>query len=66
MARKNPRVDVKSVVLQKSGYMCANPECRRIFTLDIRHLEPVEEGGPNTLRNLFAFCPNCKMVLSRF
>jgi 5-methylcytosine-specific restriction endonuclease McrA len=45
--------------------MCANPQCRRIFTLDIRHLEPVEEGGPNTLKNLFAFCPNCNTVASR-
>jgi hypothetical protein len=66
MARKKPRVDLKSVVLHKSRQMCANPECRRALALDLYHLEPVETGGPNTRKNLLALCPNCDTMASRF
>jgi 5-methylcytosine-specific restriction endonuclease McrA len=57
--RKRIPIEVKQLVLHEGGYKCANPSCRTILTLDIHHLVPVSEGGPNTPENLLALCPNC-------
>lgn len=59
MARKSITVDVKQLVLHEAGYMCGNPACRMIITLDIHHLEYVSEGGANTAENLLVLCPTC-------
>jgi hypothetical protein len=57
--RKALAVDLRHLVLHESGYRCGNPGCRTILTLDIHHLDPVSEGGPNIAENLLPLCPNC-------
>lgn len=52
-------------VLHESGYMCANPTCRMVITLDMHHLEYVSEGGPNDATNLLPLCPNCHALHHR-
>jgi hypothetical protein len=59
MARKAIPVDTKLLVLHEAGYVCGNPACRCIVTLDMHHLDPVADGGPNDPANLLALCPNC-------
>lgn len=61
MARKRRSlpVDVRKAVLHEAGYKCGNPACRGILTLDIHHLVPVSEDGPDSAENLLALCPNC-------
>lgn len=51
--------DVRTIVLHECGYKCGNPSCRHILTLDIHHLEPVSNGGPDDPDNLLALCPYC-------
>src|ERR1043166_2886357 len=57
--RKTLPVDVRALVLHESGYRCGNPVCRTVLTLDVHHLDPVADGGPDTADNLLALCPNC-------
>ena len=61
MARKRRSlpVDVRRLVLHEAGYKCGNPGCRGILTLDIHHLVPVSDDGPDSPENLLALCPNC-------
>jgi len=61
MARKreNISMDTKREVLHQAGYKCGNPACRSILTIDIHHMVPIAEGGPDTPDNLLALCPNC-------
>ncbi|MBI1930628.1 HNH endonuclease [Candidatus Poribacteria bacterium] len=59
MARKSLPIDVRKRVLHEAGYKCGNPVCRTILTLDIHHLVPVADGGPDDPENLLALCPNC-------
>ncbi|MHB1516067.1 MAG: HNH endonuclease [Acidiferrobacteraceae bacterium] len=57
--RRRPPIDVRQLVLHEAGFRCANPTCRTLLTIEIHHLEPVSEGGPNTPDNLLPLCPNC-------
>lgn len=50
---------VKDEVLRESGYMCGNPRCRHILTLELHHMVWVKDGGGNEATNLIALCPNC-------
>lgn len=52
-------------VLTEAGYRCAVPTCRAILAIDIHHIIPVSEGGPNHLSNLLALCPTCHALLHR-
>jgi len=52
-------VMVRDEVLRESGYMCGNPTCRHILTLELHHMVWVKDGGGNDALNLFALCPNC-------
>lgn len=63
--RKSLPVDVRRQVLHEAGYMCANPICRRVLTLDIHHIVPLSENGPYTVDNLLALCPNCHAMHHR-
>jgi hypothetical protein len=40
-------------------YKCARPVCHNIITLDIHHLWPVADEGPDELFNLIALCGYC-------
>lgn len=50
---------IRQLVLIESGYMCGNPRCRTILTLELHHIDPVRDGGSNESSNLIALCPNC-------
>jgi len=52
-------IDVRMQVLHESGYMCANPCCRTILTLDIHHMVYIGTAGTNSAENLLPLCPNC-------
>lgn len=57
--RKSLPVNVRKLVLHESGYRCGNPACPSILTLDIHHLETVEDNGADEPDNLLPLCPNC-------
>lgn len=59
MKRKSIPMNTVVAVLHESGYMCANPACRMVMTLDLHHMEYVSEGGSNDATNLLPLCPNC-------
>ena len=59
MTRKALPIDTRIRVLHEAGYMCGNPACRCVITLDMHHLVPVGEGGSDDPNNLIALCPNC-------
>lgn len=50
---------VRDEVLREAGYMCANPRCRHILTLELHHMVWVKDSGRNEPTNLIALCPNC-------
>lgn len=52
-------------VLTEAGFRCAVPTCRQILALDLHHIIPVENNGPNTLFNLIALCPTCHALHTR-
>lgn len=52
-------------VLMEAGYRCGNPACGTILTLDIHHIEWVEDGGGNDASNLLPLCPNCHALHTR-
>jgi hypothetical protein len=59
MPRKSLSIDTRIRVLHEAGYVCGNPACRCIVTLDLHHLNPVADGGLDDPDNLLALCPNC-------
>ncbi len=58
---KKLRIDV----LTEAGYRCAVPTCRGIIVIDMHHIVPVAEDGPNELANLLALCPTCHALFTR-
>ncbi|MGH2360600.1 MAG: HNH endonuclease signature motif containing protein, partial [bacterium] len=52
-------------VLTEAGYRCGVPNCRGILALDLHHLVPIRDGGPNTAANLIALCPTCHALFER-
>lgn len=50
---------VRHLVLTEAGFKCASPVCRHILTLELHHILWVKDGGPSTVENLLALCPNC-------
>jgi HNH endonuclease len=56
---------VRDEVLREAGYMCANPRCRHILTLELHHIVWVRDRGSNSATNLIALCPNCHALHTR-
>lgn len=56
---------IKLEVLTEAGFMCGNPVCRRVLTLDIHHITPVSDNGGNESQNLLPLCPNCHALHTR-
>ena len=50
---------VREQVLCEAGYMCGNPRCRHILTLELHHIVWVRDGGGSEPTNLLCLCPNC-------
>ncbi|MFI5386605.1 MAG: HNH endonuclease [Fimbriimonadales bacterium] len=63
--REKIPIDVRQHVLHLAGYICANPACRQIVTLDMHHMIEVVKGGGPTKENLIALCPNCHALYHR-
>ncbi len=61
MTRKRNRItpSVRDEVLREAGYMCGNPACRHILTLELHHMVWIKDDGGDDPTNLIAFCPNC-------
>lgn len=57
--RRKVATDTRELILLESGYMCANPVCRHVLTLELHHIDWVRDGGGNEPSNLVALCPNC-------
>lgn len=57
--RKAIPASVQEAVLREAGYMCGNPRCRHVLTLELHHIQWVRDGGGNEPLNLLALCPNC-------
>lgn len=51
--------DIKSEVMVKQKYKCANCGESLPARKHFHHKKPVSEGGKNTTSNLIALCPNC-------
>jgi hypothetical protein len=43
-------------VLQRDNHLCSVPGCRNSLYLDLHHLTPRAEGGPNVDENLVTLC----------
>jgi hypothetical protein len=56
---------VQIQVLAQAGYMCGNPRCRNLLGLDLHHIEPVRDNGPNTPDNLIPLCMLCHGLHTR-
>lgn len=56
---------VRDEVLREAGYMCGNPPCRHILTLELDHMVWVMAGGGNDANNLIELCPNCHSLHTR-
>jgi hypothetical protein len=65
VARKSIPAAVRQQVLIEAGYRCAVPTCRNLLVLDLHHILPVSEGGPNEVSNLIASCPTCHSLYER-
>ena len=48
---------VKRKVKEKSSFKCCR--CKLDLPLQVHHLIPEHEGGPNTIDNAVPLCPNC-------
>jgi hypothetical protein len=55
--RKKLPVAVRHQLLMEAGYMCGNPACRNVITLDLHHIEYVSAGGGDEPSNLLVLCP---------
>ncbi len=56
---------VRSAVLERDGFRCRLPGCRRTRFLQIHHVVPREAGGDNRVENLVALCSGCHHALHR-
>jgi 5-methylcytosine-specific restriction enzyme A len=64
---RNP--DVVAEVLERAAGFCEDKECRRAAPfkrrtdrtpyIEVHHRVPLAEGGPDTVENAIALCPNC-------
>ena len=53
--------DTKREVRQKAAYQC----CRcRSFGVEVHHILPQKDGGPDTIDNAAPLCPNCKSPIN--
>lgn len=64
MRRKIPE-KIRVAVLTEAGFRCAVPTCRAILAIDLHHIVPVSETGPDTVTNLLALCPTCHALYHR-
>jgi 5-methylcytosine-specific restriction protein A len=68
------RKDARDLVLARSGQKCEYSKCsgmpidtdRHGFALlEVDHIKPLAEGGPDVPSNMIALCPNCHVAKTR-
>ena len=64
-ARRQISPHTRQLVLLEAGYMCANPACRHVLTLELHHIVWVRDAGTNEASNLIALCANCHALHTR-
>jgi hypothetical protein len=48
------------------GWKCLNPECRNTIShIEVHHILPVSEGGPDQAWNYITLCRECHMLFHR-
>jgi hypothetical protein len=51
-----------TAVLERDGWRCLNPLCRRRDRLTVDHVIKRSQRGPNDLANLATLCQDCHML----
>ncbi len=64
-ARSQISPHTRQLVLLEAGYMCGNPACRHVLTLELHHIVWVRDRGGNEPSNLIALCANCHALHTR-
>lgn len=68
------RKDARDLVLARSREICENTSCSGMPTdtdkhgrslLEVDHIKPLGEGGPDIPSNMIALCPNCHVAKTR-
>ena len=68
------RKDARDLVLARSGEKCENTSCTGMpndtdkhgrALLEVDHIKPLGEGGPDIPSNMIALCPNCHVAKTR-
>jgi 5-methylcytosine-specific restriction protein A len=68
------RKDARDLVIARSGEMCENTSCTGMpkdtdkngrALLEVDHIKPLGEGGPDIPSNMIALCPNCHVAKTR-
>jgi len=68
------RKDARDLVLARSGDKCENTWCTGMprdtdkhgrALLEVDHIKPLGEGGPDIPSNMIALCPNCHVAKTR-
>lgn len=68
------RKDARDLVLARSGEKCENTKCTGMPSdtdkhgralLEVDHIKPLGEGGPDIPSNMIALCPNCHVAKTR-
>ena len=68
------RKDARDLVLARSGDKCENTWCTGMprdtdkhgrALLEVDHIKPLGEGGPDVPSNMIALCPNCHVAKTR-
>jgi 5-methylcytosine-specific restriction protein A len=68
------RKDARDLVLARSGQQCEYVKCggmpvdtdqHGMALLEVDHIKPLAEGGPDIPSNMIALCPNCHVAKTR-
>jgi 5-methylcytosine-specific restriction protein A len=68
------RKDARDLVLARSAEKCENSRCTGMPSdkdrhgralLEVDHIKPLAEGGPDIPSNMIALCPNCHVAKTR-
>lgn len=52
-------------VVERDGFRCKNPLCKRPNSLEVDHMVPRSQGGPDAIENLITLCRTCHELKGR-
>ena len=56
---------IRQQALDRDGWRCQNPECKKAGQMEVHHLQAVQNGGSDALSNLITYCRSCHIALHR-